>query len=191
MVKRRKRPISLAAHSPPKAGAHKRMAAKHDLPYGARVRPVEIDDPYEAGSKIVALRSIRDDVLARLRCRDQITEAQFIAGRYWQRLYEMAEISGARAMDPTKEPVDGTPPTPDPITDKTQRAIHVLAQARIELGQAGYRLVEDVLGRGVDIHVAAHARGHTTALGVNHVGWDFRRQLDALAEAFGMVARGK
>lgn len=188
---RKKKPHNPAAITGSGQAAHRRMAASHDLPYGAKVRPVEIDDPYEAGAKIIALRSIRDDVLARLRCREQITEAQFIAGRHWQYLYECAEIGGARAMDPTREPVDGSPVIPDPITDGRKRAVLALAQARVTLGQAGYGLIEDVLGRGMDIQGVARKRGVISAAGIKHIGWDFRNQLDALAEAFGMVARGR
>jgi hypothetical protein len=50
-----------------------------DLPYNAKVASIEVDDPYgtESGDKIVALRSIRTDVLAKLHTHRQIDEAQY------------------------------------------------------------------------------------------------------------------
>jgi hypothetical protein len=50
-----------------------------DLPRNAEVAAVEVDDPLglEPGDKIVTLRSIRNDPLARLHSHHQIDEAQY------------------------------------------------------------------------------------------------------------------
>ena len=50
-----------------------------DLPRNAEVAAVEVDDPLglEPGDKIVTLRSIRNDPLARLHTHRQIDEAQY------------------------------------------------------------------------------------------------------------------
>ena len=85
---------------------HDRRA--QDLPLNAQVAAVEIDDPMalEPGEKIVALRSIRNDPLGRLHSHHQIDEAQFRGGRAFQDDWEKAE-RGPRAVDPTREYVDG------------------------------------------------------------------------------------
>jgi len=85
---------------------HDRKA--RDLPRNAEVASVEIDDPLglEPGEKIVAIRSIRNDPLARLHSHRQIDEAQYRGGRAFQDDWEKAE-RGPRAVDPTREYVDG------------------------------------------------------------------------------------
>jgi hypothetical protein len=69
----------------------------------AEVATVEVDNPLalEPGEKIVALRSIRNDPLARLHSHRQIDEAQYQAGRAFQSDWEKAE-RGPRAVDPTR-----------------------------------------------------------------------------------------
>jgi hypothetical protein len=79
-----------------------------DLPRNAEVVAVEVDDPLalEAGEKIVALRSIRNDPLGRPHSHHQLDEAQFLAGRAFQHDWERAE-RGPQAVDPGREYVDG------------------------------------------------------------------------------------
>jgi hypothetical protein len=62
---------------------------------------LEVDDPLERGAKLTATRNIRNDPLARLHTHHQIDDAQFYAGRAYQRDWEAAE-RGAQAIDPTK-----------------------------------------------------------------------------------------
>lgn len=87
-------------HNPAKV--HDRRS--QDLPRHAEVATVEVDNPLalDPGEKIVALRSIRSDPLARLHSHRQIDEAQFQAGRAFQSDWEQAE-RGPRAIDPTRE----------------------------------------------------------------------------------------
>src|SRR6185312_6402297 len=91
-------------HNP--ATAHDRRS--QDLPRHAEVAAVEVDNPLalEPGEKIVALRSIRNDPLARLPSHRQIDEAQYQGGRAFQNDWERAE-RGPRAVDPAREYVDG------------------------------------------------------------------------------------
>ncbi|MDB5514009.1 MAG: hypothetical protein JWQ17_767, partial [Tardiphaga sp.] len=88
MAKRRKRgkPNDL------KKIIHDRIS--HDLPRNAEVSPVEVDDPYEDGSKIVVLRSTRNDPLADMKSKGQIDDCDYVAGRHWEAAYEKAEIGG-------------------------------------------------------------------------------------------------
>ena len=88
------------------AKAHDRKS--RDLLRNAEVATVEVDNPLalDPGEKIVALRSIRNDPLARLHSHRQIDEAQYQAGRAFQSDWEKAE-RGPRAVDPAREYVDG------------------------------------------------------------------------------------
>src|SRR4030081_2815885 len=68
-----------------------RLAKVHDrrsrdLPRNAEVAAVEVDDPLalEPGEKIVTLRSIRNDPLARLHTHRQIDEANTRAGELFR-----------------------------------------------------------------------------------------------------------
>src|ERR1700721_473700 len=99
---------------------HDRRA--QDLPLNAQVAAVEIDDPMalEPGEKIVALRSIRNDPLGRLHSHHQIDEAQFRGGRAFQDDWEKAE-RGPRAVDPTREYVDGGQAR-EPLTEARRKA---------------------------------------------------------------------
>src|SRR6266480_340 len=106
-------------HNPAKV--HDRRS--HDLPRNAEVAAVEVDDPLglEPGDKIVSLRSIRNDPLARLHSHHQIDEAQYRGGRAFQNDWERAE-RGPRAVDPTREYVDGGEMR-EPITEGQRRAV--------------------------------------------------------------------
>ena len=85
-------------HNPAKV--HDRRS--RDLLRNAEVAAIEVDDPLalEPGEKIVTLRSIRNDPLAKLHSHRQIDEAQYQGGRAFQDDWEQAE-RGPRAVDPT------------------------------------------------------------------------------------------
>src|SRR6185295_2120596 len=91
---------------------HDRRAT--ELPRVGRFVTCEVDDPYEIGAKIVAIRSTRNDPLADLHSRKHIDDAQYEGGRSFQRDFEAAE-RGPCAIDPSKEAVDGGK-MPEPIT---------------------------------------------------------------------------
>src|SRR5690348_15837128 len=103
--------------------AHDRRAT--DLLRNARVAPLEVDDPMELGGKLIVMRSTRDDPLADLHARGQIDEAQYRGGRAFQEDFEAAE-RGPRAIDPSKEAVDGGL-MPEPITEAQRKAAKQLA----------------------------------------------------------------
>src|ERR1043165_6761336 len=81
--------------------SRKRKKAKVTL--AGNTGPVEIDNPFYApGSprhvprRIHAVRSLRDDPLARLHDRRQISDSEFRAGRDFQKLLEHAELGRMR-----------------------------------------------------------------------------------------------
>ena len=165
---------------------HDRRA--QELPINAMVAPVEIDDPYEPGAKIVALQSLRDSPLNYMRARGQIDEAQYNAGKKLQEFYERAEIGGLRAIDPTREAVDGGR-IAETLTESVQEAIQqVIALERV-LGTEGAALARHVLCYGYGITQCAQMRGMTGQLYTKYVGIRFREVLETLAVEMKLVGR--
>lgn len=116
-----------------------------DLPINAVVATVVVDDPYERGSKVEVVASLRDDILRHLLARDEIDQAQFEAGRRYERYVEQSQIGSVKAMDPTKEPVDGGGLVIEPISDRQIAAVRELSEAARVLGMRGELLVRQIL----------------------------------------------
>ena len=116
-----------------------------NLGINADVAPIVVDDPYaiQSGDTIVVTRQLRGDPLARLHSHRQIDDAQYYAGRAYQRDCEVAERA-TRALDPTREAVDNSLVI-DPLTDKQVSAQARLADVRIALGQKMHAAVHAVL----------------------------------------------
>jgi hypothetical protein len=164
---------------------HDRTA--RDLLRNAQVAPTEVDDPYEAGAKIMVLRSTRHDPLADLMSKGHIDQCDYVAGRHWQAAWESAEIGGVQAIDPTREAVDGGQ-LPEILTDTQRRAMQDLDAARGALGREGHALVCDVLGRGMSIVEAARNRGLCSEADRKYAGKRFRECLSTLAVRFGYAS---
>jgi len=146
-----------------------------------------VDDPMalEPGDKIVALRSIRNDPLARLHSHRQIDEAQYRSGRAFQNDWERAE-RGPQAVDPTREYVDGVQ-TREPITEGQRRAVLRLNRAERELGADGSALVHDVLVKGMTMAQVGQRRGLRSARWNDYFSRRFRECLDRLALLYGFA----
>jgi hypothetical protein len=180
MVRRKRR----KAHDPSKA--YDRRA--QDLPLNAEVAPVEVDDPLglEPGEKIIALRSMRGDPLAKLHTHHQIDEAQFRGGRAFQSDWEKAE-RGPQAIDPTRERVDGGQGR-EPITEGQRRAVVRLNRIEHELGADGTTLVHEVLILGMTVQQVGERRGLSTQRWRDYFARRFQECLDRLALFYGFAA---
>jgi hypothetical protein len=145
-----------------------------DLPRNAEVAAIEVDDPLalEPGEKIVTLRSVRNDPLARLHSHRQIDEAQYQGGRAFQDDWEKAE-RGPRAVDPTREYVDGGQAR-EPITER-------------ELGADGSALVHDVLVIGMTMEQIGQRRGLRGQRWIDYFARRFKECLDRLALIYGFA----
>lgn len=163
---------------------YNRMTA--DLPINSQVAPAVVDDPYEPGAKLRALRSIRDDPLAGMHSRDQIDHAQFIAGREWQKYHEHSEIGGISAIDPTKEAVDGGRMA-DPLSERYSKAVAKMTAADAVLGFQGSFLVRQVLGQRKSIQEVSMALGLTSQREFNYMSRRFRECLESLAKHWGFA----
>src|SRR5436190_21958971 len=166
-------------HNPAKV--HDRRS--HDLPRNAEVAAIEVDDPLglEPGDKIVTLRSIRNDPLARLHTHHQIDEAQYQAGRAFQNDWERAE-RGPRAVDPTREYVDGGQAR-EPITEGQRKAVLRLNRAERELGADGSALVHDILVYGLTMEQVGQKRGLRTQRWKDYFSRRFCEFLERLSRA--------
>ncbi|MGA2058397.1 MAG: hypothetical protein ABSG88_24220 [Bradyrhizobium sp.] len=165
--------------------AHDRRA--QDLPLNAEVATVEIDNPLglEPGEKIVALRSIRNDPLGRLHSHHQIDEAQYRGGRAFQDDWEKAE-RGPRAVDPTREYVDGGRAC-EPITERQRRAVLRLNRIERELGTDGIVLVHEVLVLGLTMEQIGERRGLRGQRWKDYFARRFQECLDRLALIYGFA----
>ena len=152
--------------------------AKETLKSG-EYAPVEIDDPYEHGSKITVLRQYRTDPLGRLHAHHQIDDAQLAAGRAYQRDKEVAE-RGARAIDPTKEYVDGGM-LPEALTDRQIKARKRIIKIEQELGRRLTNVLEAILVDGKTVEQLAQSQSQ--AILKLHGGL-FRVALNELAEMY-------
>lgn len=127
-----------------------------DLLRNAWVTAVEIDDPLalEPGDKIIAFRSNRCDPLGKLHAHKQIDDAQYQGGRAYQTDWERAEVGSIRAIDPSKEAVDGGR-LPEAITDEQIRATNKLIAIEATLGLRMREVAQAVLIRGLSAELVA------------------------------------
>ena len=157
-----------------------------DLLKNAQVAPDEVDDPLaiNPGDKIVVLRSTRHDPLFDMKAKKQIDQCDYVAGRHWQAAYENSELGAVRAIDPSKEAVDGGR-LPDALTPVQMRGMQDMRAARECLGAEGHQLMVDILGNGWSIGQAATARGRYSDDERRYVGRRFRECLRSVAKRFG------
>ena len=137
------------------------------------------------GEKIVTLRSIRSDPLARLHTHRQIDEAQYQGGRAFQSDWEKAE-RGPQAVDPTREYVDGAQRR-EPITEGQRKAVLRLNRAERELGADGSALVHEVLILGMTMEQVGQRRALRGQRWIDYFGRRFRECLDRLALIYGFA----
>jgi hypothetical protein len=158
-----------------------------DLPRNAEVAAIEVDDPLglEPGEKIVTLRSLRNDPLGRLHSHRHIDEAQYQGGRAFQDDWEKAE-RGPRAVDPTREYVDGGRAR-EPITERQRKAVLRLNRAERELGADGSALVHEVLILGMTMEQVGQRRGLPGQRWIDYFARRFKECLDRLALLYGFA----
>ncbi len=172
-----------------RAFAHDRRAG--DLRINADVASIVVDDPYatQSGETIVVTRQLRGDPLARLHSHRQIDDAQYYAGRAYQRDWEVAE-RGMRTLDPTREAVDSSLVI-DPLTDKQVSAQARLAEVRAALGHKMHAAVRAVLIDGTTIEALARDSGRSGESWLKYYGRFFRDALDVLAVEYKLAGRAR
>ena len=157
------------------------------LPNGVIPAVSVVPCPSGDGSVLRVTRNLRGDTLAYMLERRQIKPHQFEAGREWQKHYYRAGIGSVKAMDTTKEPVDGGGRVSEGLTDTVRKAVKALARADAAVGPHFIGLIRDVLASGRTLEEIARDRGMESKTGRDRLGWAFRECLDALAVAFNMA----
>jgi hypothetical protein len=165
---------------------HNRFAL--DLPSHMIAVSTIVDDPLETGGRLRVLRNVRDDPIAHMHQKKRIDEAQFAAGRVWQRHRENAEIGGARGIDPTVEAVDGGR-FKEPDISKLSAALKQLKRADAALKDYDIPLVYGVLDRNMTITQIANSRSLTSGRQIVAMMSHFRTALDELARLWGLAMR--
>jgi hypothetical protein len=184
----RKPPYNPATQGPQ---VHDRRARDVNRGSAAHIVEAEVDDPYEPGAKISAVRSVRDDPLADQRARGHIDEAQFLAGREFQKDFEIAE-RGPRAIA-LSEAVDGSP-LRETLTDSQLKAGKALARCYGALGRDGSCLAHDMLIGSMTLRQIAVARGMPGVSGMSvreserYLGRRMHEVLDCLAVTYGFAS---
>ena len=137
---------------------------------------------------VQATRALRDDPLGQMHARRQIGEAQYRAGREWQRVHEQAGVGRLRSSGDIREPVDGGQIANDGITDMQLAAMKKLAAWERRLGTAGNRIVVAVLAHKRSIRDVADTSGLMPGkAATTFMGHRFRECLSTLAKAMGYV----
>jgi hypothetical protein len=166
---------------------HDRRAT--DLLANAMVAPTIVDDPVEAGGKLLVMRSLRDDPLAAMHNAKQLDDAQFLAGRRWQEIKRICQVGDVQAIDPAKEAVDGGR-GPEGITDQQIDAFKDLSAALRALGIEGGYLIQLFLDKGLTLTLIAEQWGWFKERDRDFLGRRLRECLDTLAVCFGYATRG-
>lgn len=158
-----------------------------------QVSSLVVDNPeyvvgYGNERHITAARSLRDDPLGQMHDRHQISEAQYAAGRQWQREYEAAGAQ-VKSSGFLQEPVDGSGAAKQGVTDRQMRAHRSLAAYAVQLGPEGDRIVHWVLADKLSLlEVANRRHGTTSRATMVYVGRRWRECLDTLAVCMGLAS---
>ena len=182
--------LAIEMRTPSKKTKHGKPKLKA-LP-DALIGAFEVDNPYyhidepTQPKRIIAMRALRDDPLAKLHSRGYIGEGELQAGRKLQALFEAVEIGSISSQDPAREYVDGGGQVRDFLTAKRQASLALLAGVREGLGQAGYDICRSFLAERKTIEqiALAHHRVVTKAA-ITYMGHRFRECLKTASVILG------
>lgn len=175
------------------AKAARKKRKRNPVTYGKiEVQPAFVDNPDwrpdlegEKGfpRKIRAAVNIRESAIGTLAARKLIDDAQAEAAVRFRRHWEATGGIGARAIDYSRDKVDGGK-IADPIDIGQMRAARHLAEAEHILGVRNYELVRSVCGEGKAMTEIYHAkRDRLTATD------NLRASLDDLARIWGIAVK--
>jgi len=158
-----------------------------DLPRGVIASPAVVPCPSGDGTVLRVVRNIRHDPIAAMVKRGQLQTYQSNAADMWQRDWQGAQLGHIKAMDPMKEPVDGSPPRSDPINDRQRKCLNRIRDIDARLGVQGGVLVRFVLGDCLSIAQVSQRYGDDTKIQRDRLGWLLRQCLDEIAKCYGLA----
>ncbi len=161
----------------------------------------EIDNPWfdpdYAESKsnprtIEVQTNTRESSIAAMRARGQIDDDQLEAAERFRKIYEMSGQGGVKALDWTKERVDGGRVT-DGLPATRMDALTQLNGLEKVLGKFPYALCVHIVGERKSIKRAAMDMrgGDLTKDEIKNFGWLLRQSLDSLAILWGYKEPGR
>lgn len=157
----------------------------------AEVVSADVDNPYfqpehfESPSNpktITALVNIRESAVETLFARGQLDKAQKRAADRFRGFWEAMGGAGAKAMDYTREYVDGGR-SAESLTDRQINAGKELMQARSLLGARNYDLVCKICGEGFALDEICRSKREKLTAADN-----LRSNLNDLAAMWGMLS---
>lgn len=152
-----------------------------------------VPNPAEYAERVVhptvkVVRSLRDDPLGQMHHRHQISEAQYAAGRRWQAAFEAAGPV-LKSTGNLAEPVDGSPPQREGISQRQVVAYNLFRWWDGALGAEGKRLVSLILADKCSVAEACNRMYHiVTKANLTYTGHRFRECLDTLAKSMGLAS---
>lgn len=155
-----------------------------------------VDDPYEPGAKLRVVKNIREHPISRLAHNGQLSESQRICAEVYRGKYERAILGGAKAIDYSKDRVDGGLPV-EPLSEAVQEAVEWLNDCARNsgCGKAGWAILTHVCGEGRGIQETARLmRGSGVPggrAGDGYVLGVLIASLEALIQHLGMEAVGR
>jgi hypothetical protein len=158
------------------------------------IRPVLMDDPFEPGTRRVVLKNVRVNPVDAMYYAGRIDDAQMAAGNLFRSYWEEAEIGGSRAIDYSRQRVDGGRMA-EPLTERAAMARSQLLAAYELLGKRPYALLTAVVGEGVSCARIAIERPHLVRGLVGKRGEGYASglvgdMLEQLVDMWGLVAMG-
>lgn len=132
--------------------------------------------------------NLRESAIVALRARNAIDECQYEAAELFRRLFEAMGGKGARAIDYSREFVEGGR-FPDPIGDHQIDAGKRLADAYEALTKAhgiyAWKIIGYICGEGRSVHELTDTRRQRDTMTDN-----LRTYLDCLAAHWGLASKG-
>jgi hypothetical protein len=151
---------------------------------------IAVKDPFDGRTRTKVI-NIKCDPVGRMHKRGQLSpngDTRLQAARYYQHLWDRAEIGGARAIDTTKDKVDGGV-FQMPDSERRQRAQAERNTIERRLGEQGVGLVRLILIHGLEICELHDLRSARSAREMDNTGHRFRECLDTIAEVVGLFGR--
>ena len=144
---------------------------------------------------ITVVQSLKNDPLGRMKARDQIDDACFLAGREYQRLWVKVAAGRIRAIDLTMTSVDNSAGSGGGATDAQRVAAKSLMRVdKVVIqshGGEALLMLRDVLGECIAVELSARRRGAQSAHEIRWWGRLFRKSLDVVAVALGFANRSR
>ncbi len=147
----------------------------------------EIVCPINPEDNIIVLKTYREDYLLRAKQNKDIDENEFNVGRDLQAAYENLEARTLRAIDTTKDRVDGGTFYNAAGDDTRDKAIEFIGWAKGVIGEGNEPIMRDILGHGLSPTQVALKRGYEGTKMISHFAWLFRRCLEQLVTASSAV----